>query len=428
MVRSPAPFAAFEWTIAWRYLRARRAEGGVSVMTWISLIGITLAVFALIATLAVRSGFRTEFVGTILGANAHVTVYNAAEVDAQGRLSRTIADYEAMAERVAQVPGVIRVAPLVKGQVMASLQGSNAGVEVFGIAPVDLQGLPGIAEAEQAFGDLSRFPEGVAIGAGVARALGAGVGDRIKLISADGVRTAFGTSPRVNAYEIVYVFSAGRYDIDRTRLYMPFAEAQSYFNREGVADELEVMVSDPEDVNPIALNILRAAGERAQVWTWRDASGGFLRALEVEDNVMFIILSILVLIATMNIVSGLIMLVKNKGRDIGILRTIGLSEGSVMRIFFICGAFTGVLGTMFGVILGCLFALYIDPIFSFVNYVMGGGVWDPSIRGIYALPAELRLTDVLSAVSLSLGLSFLVTLFPARRAARMNPVEALRYE
>ena len=143
---------------------------------------------------------------------------------------------------------------------------------------------------------------------------------------------------------------------------------------------------------------------------------------------MFIILSILVLIATMNIVSGLIMLVKNKGRDIGILRTIGLSEGSVMRIFFICGAFTGVLGTMFGVILGCLFALYIDPIFSFVNYVMGGGVWDPSIRGIYALPAELRLTDVLSAVSLSLGLSFLVTLFPARRAARMNPVEALRYE
>ncbi len=164
------------------------------------------------------------------------------------------------------------------------------------------------------------------------------------------------------------------------------------------------------------------------VWTWRDASGGFLRALEIEDNVMFVILSILVLIAAMNIVSGLIMLVKNKGRDIGILRTMGLTEGSILRVFFICGAFTGIIGTAAGVILGCLFAIYIDPIFSFVNYVAGGGVWDPSIRGIYALPAKLQLGDVLSAVALSLGLSFVVTIFPARRAARMNPVEALRYE
>jgi len=232
----------------------------------------------------------------------------------------------------------------------------------------------------------------------------------------------------VNAYEVVYIFSAGRYDIDRTRVYMPFAEAQSYFNRDGVADELEVMVTEPEQVNAMVLDLMRAAGERTQVWTWRDASGGFLRALEVEDNVMFIILSILVLIAAMNIVSGLIMLVKNKSRDIGILRTIGLSEGSVMRVFFICGAFTGLIGTAMGVVLGCLFALYIDPIFSLVNYMMGGGVWDPSIRGIYQLPAELRLADVMSAVVLSLGLSFFVTLFPARRAARMNPVEALRYE
>ena len=176
------------------------------------------------------------------------------------------------------------------------------------------------------------------------------------------------------------------------------------------------------------LPLLKAAGDRALIWTWKDSQGGFLRALTVEDNVMFVLLSILVLIAAMNIVSGLIMLVKNKGRDIGILRTIGLSEGSVLRVFFSCGAFTGMLGTLFGVILGCLFAIYIDPIFSFVNYVMGGGVWDPSIRGIYALPAELHLADVLKAVGLSLGLSFVVTIFPARRAARLDPVEALRYE
>ena len=428
---TPLPFSRFEWLIAWRYLRARRAEGGVSTMTWISLIGIALAVFALIATLAVRTGFRSEFVGTSLGANAHVTLYSHGTVTDQGRIDRKLTDYDALAARAAEVPGVIRTAPLIKGQVMASLQQRNSGVEVFGISAENIRTIPGVAESEQAIGDLDRFEEGVAIGSGVARELGVQIGDRIKLISPNGVKTAFGTSPRVNAYEVVYIFTAGRYDIDRTRLYMPFAEAQSYFNREGFADEVEVIVEDPENVERLVLPLLSATGEISNaigVWTWRDASGGFLRALEVEDNVMFIILSILVLIATMNIVSGLIMLVKNKGRDIGILRTIGLSEGSVMRVFFICGAFTGVIGTTLGVVLGCLFAIYIDPIFSFVNYVMGGGVWDPSIRGIYALPAELRLADVLSAVGLSLSLSFIVTIFPARRAARMNPVEALRYE
>ncbi|MFP7571148.1 lipoprotein-releasing ABC transporter permease subunit [Marivita sp. S2033] len=428
MAQTPPPFAPFEWMIAWRYLRARRAEGGVSVMTWISLIGITLAVFALIATLAVRSGFRAEFVDTILGANAHVTVYYSAQTDDAGRVSRTIPDYAELAERVAAVPGVTRAAPLVKGQVMATANSRNAGVEVFGIAADDLATIPRIADPETALGDIGRFGDGIAIGSGVARELGLGVGDTLKLISPDGVRTAFGTSPRVKAYEVVYVFTAGRYDIDRTRVYMPFEEAQLYFNRDGAADEIEVMVADPDAVENMTLPIVQAAGQRALVWTWQDASGGFLRALEIEDNVMFIILSILVLIAAMNIVSGLIMLVKNKGRDIGILRTMGLTEGSVLRVFFICGAFTGILGTIAGVVLGCLFALYIDPIFSFVNYVAGGGVWDPAVRGIYQLPAKLQLGDVLSAVALSLGLSFIVTIFPARRAARMNPVEALRYE
>ncbi|WP_299862238.1 lipoprotein-releasing ABC transporter permease subunit [uncultured Roseobacter sp.] len=428
MASSTAPFAPFEWMIAWRYLRARRAEGGVSVMTWISLIGITLAVFALIATLAVRSGFRAEFVDTILGANAHVTIYSLGQVTENGQIDRSITDYEALAESLAAVPGVTRAAPLIKGQVMAANQGRNAGVEIFGIDAADLQTLPRIANPETARGDIADFGAGIALGSGVARELGVGIGDKVRLISPNGVKTAFGTSPRVNAYDVTYIFSAGRYDIDRTRAYLPFSEAQLFFNREGLADEIEVMVEVPEQVDALSPALLAAAGERAQVWTWRDASGGFLRALEVEDNVMFVILSILVLIAAMNIVSGLIMLVKNKGRDIGILRTMGLSQASVMRVFFICGAFTGLLGTLFGVILGSLFALYIDPIFSFVNVMMGGGVWDPSIRGIYALPAELHLTDVLSAVALSLGLSFVVTIFPARRAARMNPVEALRYE
>ena len=428
MASQPAPFAPFEWMIAWRYLRARRAEGGVSTMTWISLIGITLAVFALIATLSVRSGFRTEFVDTILGANAHVTVYHIGEVTATGRIDRSISDYDTKARALAALPGVTRAAPLVRGQVMVNLRDRNAGVQVFGLAPEHLAGLPRIADPETSQGDIGRFAQGVAIGSGVARELGAQVGDRIKLVSPNGVKTAFGTSPRINAYEVTYIFSAGRYDIDRTRLSLPLAEAQSFFNREAVVDEIEVMVQNPETLDRYIPAILKTAGEHAQIWTWQDASGGFLRALEVEDNIMFIILSILVLIAAMNIVSGLIMLVKNKGSDIGILRTMGLTEGSVLRVFFICGAFTGLIGTALGVILGCLFAIYIDPLFSLVNYVVGGGVWDPSIRGIYALPAQLRLEDVLSAIALSLGLSFIVTIFPARRAARMNPVEALRYE
>jgi lipoprotein-releasing system permease protein len=311
---------------------------------------------------------------------------------------------------------------------MATANGRNAGVQVFGIRAEDLRSIPRVADPETGQGDIARFDEGIAIGSGVAQELGLTIGDRIRLISPDGVRTPLGTSPRINAYEVVYIFSAGRYDIDRVRVYLPFAEAQSYFNRDGRADEIEVMVRDPERVEEMIPALLRAGGEGALVWTWQEASGSFLRALEVEDNVMFVILSILVLIATLNITSGLVMLVKNKGRDIGILRTMGLSEGSVLRVFFLCGAFTGLIGTAAGVLLGCLFAIYIDPIFSFVNVMMGGQVWDPSIRGIYHLPAKLQAGDVLTAVALSLGLSFVVTLFPARRAARMNPVEALRYE
>ena len=262
----------------------------------------------------------------------------------------------------------------------------------------------------------------------MARELAAGVGDRIKLINPNGVRSALGTSPRTNVYEVVYIFNSGHFATARTRVYLPMAEAQAFLNREGVADEIEAMVENPEEIDSYAPALLEAGGDRALIWTWQDSAGGFLRALEVEDNVMFIILSILVMIASMNIVSGLIMLVKNKGRDIGILRTVGLTEGSILRIFFLCGAFVGILGTLFGVILGCLFAVYIDPLFALVNWALGGQAWDPSIRGIYYLPAKLEPGDVLSAVLLSLGLSFVVTIFPARRAARMNPVEALRYE
>jgi lipoprotein-releasing system permease protein len=422
------PFAHFEWMIAWRYLRAKRREGGVSVMTWISLVGITLAVFALISTLAVRTGFRVEFTNTILGANAHASVYVSPHLNDQGQTVSTFTDFDKIAQALRAVPGVERAAPIVNGQVMASANGRNTGVLVLGQRYKDLIGIPLVVKPETKIGNINNYAKGVAIGVGVARELNLALGDKITLISPNGVKTAFGTSPRVGVYDVVYIFGVGRWDIDKTRVYMPLAEAQVFFNRDGQVDEFEVMVGNPDQVDDFANKLTLAAGPNSLVWTWKNASGGFLRALEMEDNIMFIILSILVLIASMNIVSGLIMLVKNKGRDVGILRTIGLTQGSILRVFFICGASIGLVGTALGVVLGCLFAIYIDPIFGFVNTIAGGDVWDPSTRLLSHLPAKLEFGDVMSAVALSLGLSFGITYFPARRAARMSPVEALRYE
>ncbi len=431
---SPRPFSRYEFMIAWRYLRARRTEGGVSTMTWISLIGITLGVMALIATLAVRAGFRAELIDATLGANAHSSVYLTPQrvtndlTDEVYIVPGRISSYIQLSKDIAAIPGVERAVPVIRGQVMATMGDSSNVAEVYGVTADALAAMPRIADPETSMGDIANFDKGIAIGVGIARELGVGIGDKVRLIAPEGAKTAFGTTPRVSAYEVSYIFSAGRYDVDRTRIYMPLAEAQSYFNREDVVDEIEVFVNDPERIDDWTVPILAAAGEGAQVWTWADASGSYLRALDMEDNVMFIILSVLVLIASMNITSGLIMLVKNKGRDIGILRTMGLTQGAVLRVFFLCGAFTGVIGTIAGVILGVVFALNIESVMSFVNLISSGGAWDPSVRGIYELPAKLRGIDIAKAVGLSLFLSFVVTIFPARRAARMNPVEALRYE
>ena len=397
-------------------------------MTLISLTGVALAVAALVIVLAVRSGFRTEFVDTILGANAHVTVFKHRLNIETERYEYKIKNYDELTANILAVPGVVQAAPLIRGQVMANVGEQNHGVLVFGISLENLKNIPRVVKAEGSIGDIENFSKGVAIGAGVARALRVTVGDRIKLISPNGVKTAFGTSPRVKSFSITYIFTAGHFNIDETRLYLPFRDAQSFFNREGFADQIEIFVNTPENISLMEADLLAAGGEGAVLETWRDYAGGFLRALAIEDNVMLIIMIVLILLSTMNIVSGLIMLVKNKGRDIGVLRTIGFNEGTVLRVFFLCGAGIGLLGTVLGVLIGILFVLNIDAIFSLVNYLSGGDVWDPSIRGIYHLPSELRLIDVAKAIGISLSLSFIITIFPARRAARMDPVEALRNE
>ena len=414
--------------IAWRYLRSKRAEGGVSTMTWISLIGITLSVFALIATLSVRSGFRAEFTDTILGANAHITVYKQPTKDQKGNVNRSIRDYEKLNSLLSSLPSIDRAAPLIRGQVMASANATTTGVDIFGISPENILSIRRVSNPKTSIGDIKNFSKGLAIGSGVAQSLSVSIGDKVKLISPNGVKSAFGTSPRVKTFEVQYIFKAGRHDMDKVRIYMPFKNAQEYFDRDNLADEIEVLVRQPNKIEEVVEELSSKIDSQFLFWTWKDASGNYLRALEIEDNVMFIIMSILVLIATMNIVSGLIMLVKNKSRDIAILRTIGLSERSVLRIFFLCGAMTGIIGTIIGTLMGCAFAIYVDPIFSFINVLSGGDVWDPTIRGIYSIPAQLRWEDVLTAVLISLFLTFSITYFPAKRAARLDPIEALRYE
>ncbi|MEM6694029.1 MAG: FtsX-like permease family protein [Pseudomonadota bacterium] len=421
-------FSRFEWMIAWRYLRARRAEGGVSTMTWISLIGISLAVFALIATLAVRTGLREETLRIILGANAHLEVYYGEQERENGARDRLIRDYDTVAGAIADVPGVTSAVPVVSARLIANHRQQNAPIELYGITPADLARYPSIAQAEESAGDINRLSEGIALAEGVARTLGVTVGARVRIISPNGVRTALGTSPRVSAFDVVYIFRSGQTFIDNSRVYLPLGEAQSFMNREGGVDKIEVMLDDPERVDAQVAPVLQATNGPAFGWTWRDSAGGMMRALRLQDNALYILLFILVLIATLNIVSGLVMLVKNKGRDIGILRTIGLSEGSILRVFILVGALIGIAGTVMGAILGVLFTIYIEQIYALADLITGGGRARLEQDGYFFPPAMLRPLDMAMAIGLSLALTFLVTIFPARRAARMNPVEALRYE
>ncbi|MEL7165296.1 MAG: ABC transporter permease [Pseudomonadota bacterium] len=428
MAKAPPPFAAFEWLIAWRYLRAKRATGGVSAMTWISLIGITLAVFALVATLAVRAGLRADFVDAMLGGNAHIEL-RYIPVQEQGQApDRLIRDYEEILPRIDEVAGVVDAAPLVRAQVMASFRGTNAPADIYGISQSDLVEYPLVAGSPNRRGSLENFDRGIALGSQLANQLGVGIGDRVKLISPDGARTPLGITPRISAYEVVYVFSTGQPFMDASRIYLPLAEAQSFFNRDGAVDQIDLRLETPENLTPVINALTEAAGPRAYAWTWEDRFGGMLSALELQDNAIFIVLAILVLIATLNIVSGLIMLVKNKGRDIGILRTMGLSRGSILRVFFLCGAWVGTAGTALGIALGALFAANIRHIYAFVNTVTGNGVTDLEGRGFIFPSAVLVPGDVAAAAVLSLALSWVITYFPARRAAAMHPVEALRYE
>ncbi|MCP1998056.1 lipoprotein-releasing system permease protein [Nitrobacter winogradskyi] len=414
------PFAAFEWMLSGRYLRARRKEGFISVIAGFSFLGIMLGVATLIIVMAVMNGFRTELLSKILGLNGHLLVQP---------LESPLTDWKEVADRVSQVQGIRLAAPVVDGQALGSSPYNAAGVFVRGIRADDLNNLTSIARNIKQ-GTLDGFDEGqgVAIGRRLADQLSLHAGDSVTLVAPRGAVTPMGTTPRIKPYKIAAVFEIGMSEYDSTFVFMPLAEAQAYFNRANDVTSIEVYTDNPDKIDDFRKSVTEAAGRPVFLVDWRQRNSTFFNALQVERNVMFLILTLIVLVAALNIVSGLIMLVKDKGSDIAILRTMGASQGAIMRIFLITGAAIGVVGTLTGFIVGLVVCLNIESIRAFLSWLTSTELFSPELYFLSKLPAEIDARETSAVVIMALTLSFLATLYPSWRAARLDPVEALRYE
>ncbi|HEV7386385.1 MAG TPA: lipoprotein-releasing ABC transporter permease subunit [Phenylobacterium sp.] len=421
--RAP-PFGLWERMLAGRYLRAKRSQGGVALISIISFVGITLAVSVLIIVMSVMNGFRAELLGKILGFNGHVFVTGGV-LDGAAR--------DPAVQRILKVPGVTQAVPVIEAQAIAMGPNQITGAIVRGLTPKDLRATRIVAN-NITKGDLRGFGQGdyggdvVVVGERLAEQLGVRPGDNISLISPSGGATAFGGTPLQKSYVVGATFTAGMSQYDQAYIFMPLDQAQLFFGREDTIDAIEIRVTDPDKAPQLKAAISRAAGPTALVadWTQRDAS--YWGALKVERNVMRLILMLLVVIAALNIISSLVMLVKNKGRDIAILRTMGAGQGSILRIFFMAGGAIGTLGTAAGLALGALVSIYIGPIQSFVEWATGQAVFSSDVYFLNRLPAKVDWLEVAIIVGFSLAASFLCTLPPAWRASRLDPVEALRYE
>jgi lipoprotein-releasing system permease protein len=414
------PFAPFEWMLALRYLRARRKEGFISVIAGFSFTGIMLGVATLIIVMAVMNGFRNELFAKILGLNGNVIV---------NKIGGSFTDYDEIAKRIARVPGVKAAMPLIEGQVLVSSPTLGTGAIVRGISESGMRSLPLIANNIR-YGTLDGFGEhrAIAIGTRLASQLRVTVGDTITLVTPRGAQTPFGTAPRTKPYRIAALFEMGMAEYDRTMVFMPLEEAQRYFSRGPEVDALEIVVANPQEVDDYIPAIKQAAGLTAQISDWRQRNETYFTVLEVERNVMFIILSLIVLVAALNIISGLMMLVKDKGRDVAILRTMGATRGAMMRVFLITGASIGVVGTLAGLVLGITFCLNIESIRELIAWLTNTTIFDPNVYYLTRLPADMDVRETTSIVVMALSLSVLATLYPSWRASTLDPVEALRYE
>jgi len=403
-----------------RYLRARRQEGFVSIIAWFSLMGIALGVATLIIVMAVMNGFRAELMNRILGLNGHISVYNQ---------SRVMEDFDAQAIVVRGVPGVVSVTPMIEGQVMASVGNVSRGAVVRALRSDDIKNRPIIADNIE-YGSLDAFgpDDTVAIGAELAKRLGLFVGEKVTLISPNGRATAFGTVPRMRAFRVVAIFKVGMFEYDSGFIFMPLHAAQVYFSMPEKVTNLEVFVEDPDKTKPIGHEIRKTLGIKARVHDWQQANSSFFNAIQVERNVMFLILTLIIIVAAFNIISSLIMLVKDKGADIAILRTMGATRGMIMRVFFLAGASIGVIGTFSGMILGLWVASNIELIRQWVQSITGAELFAAEIYFLTQLPAKIDPVEVVSVVLMGLGLSLFATIYPSWRAARTDPAEALRYE
>ncbi|MBC6404304.1 MAG: lipoprotein-releasing ABC transporter permease subunit [Rhodospirillales bacterium] len=413
-------FGSFERLLALRYLRARRREGFVSVVAIFSLVGIFLGVGTLIVVMSVMSGFRHELLSQILGVNGHLSVLG---------ISQPIADYQAVAKRIDAVPGVVSATPIVEGQVMATDDGRATGALVRGIRPEDLKARTLVSDSIRA-GSLKNFhgEDAVAIGTRLAQRFGIAVGDGITLIAPEFTVTTIGSVPRIKTYRVVALFEVGMYEYDSSYIYMPLEAAQIFFRLKDQVNAVEVFVEDPTKVGLLRIAIRRAAGLEYRTLDWQDANSSFFNAVQTEKTVMFLILSLIIVVAAFNITSGQYMLVKGKGRDIAILRTMGATSGMVLRIFFLSGAMIGVLGTLLGVAGGVAFTLNIQTVQGWVEQLAGTAVFDPAVYFLSKLPARLNWEEVGQVVAMALAISFLAPLLPAWLAARLDPVVALRNE
>ncbi len=420
MAAPTRPFSTYEWMIAGRYLRSRRRETFISVIAGFSFAGIMLGVATLIIVMAVMNGFRSELLDKILGINGHMLVQP---------IDLPLNDYDAVSERLEGVPDVVAAFPFIEGQALVSGPAGNLGALVRGVYESDLRRMPLVAENIHP-GSIDGFDAGVGvvIGSRMAQQLGLTVGDNITIISPRGSVTPMGVTPRVKAYPVSAIFEIGMSEYDATFLFMPLEEAQAYFNMGDRATGIEIYVVDPDNVKVMTNAIEEGANRPTFVTDWTQRNATFFSALEVERNVMFIILTLIVLVAALNIISGLIMLVKDKGRDIAILRTMGATRGSIMRIFLITGASIGCVGTLAGFILGLIVCLNIESIRQFVSWLTSTQLFDPTLYFLSKLPAEIDSGETITVLLMALLLSLLATLYPAWRAARLDPVEALRYE